>query len=438
MIGPYFPRRGNDGYRVTLYDLDLDYRVGNNRLGATARLTVRVEAPELLAVVLDFAALRIDRVVLAGQRLRYDHRDEKLRVRLPRMYLAGNEFVLEVVYRGEPRPTASRYGGLGWEQLEDGVLVASQPTGAPSWFPCNDRPDHKSVYRFRITTSTNYQVAANGERVGVTYRGSNATWTYEQDVPMATYLATVQIGPYQIVELDCSASSVAQRLITPLRRLPAAREAFSTQDAMMAYFGEVFGPYPFASYTAVVTDDALEIPIEAQGMSTFGANHASRTWAAQRLIAHELAHQWFGNSLTLGDWRDIWLHEGFASYAEWLWSEKSGGKSADENARHWHRQLSRLPRDFILGDPGPADLFDDRVYKRGALTLHALRLTVGDELFFRLVRIWTVGYQYGTVSTREFVELAEATVGRELGGFFEAWLQLEKLPELPEVGRRRR
>jgi aminopeptidase N len=440
MIGPYFPRRGNDGYRITHYDLDLDYRVGNNRMAATARLTVRTEAAELSAVVLDFASLRVDRVTLAGAKLRFEHRDEKLRVRLPRLFLAGNEFVLEVAYRGEPKPTASRYGGLGWEQLEDGVLVASQPTGAPSWFPCNDRPDHKSGYRFRVTTSTNYQVAANGEPAGVSYRGSNATWTYVQDVPMATYLATVQIGPYQMVELDSSRSSVVQRLVTPLRRLPAARDAFASQDAMMAYFSEAFGPYPFAAYTAVVTDDTLDIPIEAQGMSTFGANHADRGWPAQRMIAHELAHQWFGNSLTLGDWCDIWLHEGFASYAEWLWSQESGGKTADEHARNWHRQLSRMPRDFILGDPGPADLFDDRVYKRGALTLHALRLTIGDDLFFRLIRIWTVGYQYGTVSTREFEDLAEATAGRGLGEFFEGWLREERLPELPQLpeGRRRR
>lgn len=436
MIGPYFPRRGNDGYRVTHYDLEMDYRVGTNRLAATARLTLRAEAPELAAVVLDFASLRVDRVTLDGRKLRFEHREEKLRIRLPRLFLAGNEFVLDIAYRGEPRPTASRYGGLGWEQLEDGVLVASQPTGAPSWFPCNDRPDHKAGYRFRITTSTNYQVAANGEPDGVAYRGSNATWTYAQDVPMATYLAAVHIGPYQIVELEAPASSVIQRLVTPLRRLPAAREAFATQDAMMAYFCELFGPYPFTSYTAVVTDDALEIPIEAQGMSTFGANHASTAWPAQRLIAHELAHQWFGNSLTLGDWRDIWLHEGFACYAEWLWSERSGGKSADEHARNWHRQLSRMPRDFLLGDPGPADLFDDRVYKRGALTLHALRLTVGDELFFRLLRIWTVGYQHGTVSTSEFTALAAVTTGRELGAFFEGWLAAEKMPALPDPRRR--
>ena len=108
-----------------------------------------------------------------------------------------------------------------------------------------------------------------------------------------------------------------------------------------------------------------------------------------RLVAHELSHQWFGNSLTLGSWQDIWLHEGFACYAEWIWSEESGGPSAHERAEEHHEKLADLDQDLVLADPGPELMFDDRVYKRGALTLHALRLTVGDDAFFALLRGWT-------------------------------------------------
>jgi aminopeptidase N len=425
---PYFPRRGNEGYLVEHYDLTLDYRVGPNRLAAVAVLTVwTTEA--LSTLVLDFADLRVDRVILQdGRRLRFEHQKEKLRIRLPAAVPAGHQLILEIVYRGSPRPTPSRYGGLGWEQLDDGVLVASQPTGAPSWFPCDDRPDRKAAYRFTVTTASQYQVAANGRLAGVAHSGSTSTWTYVQDAPMATYLATLQIGPYQRHELP---GSVPQRLMAPARRLPAARAALADQDAMMTLFTDLFGPYPFDAYTVVVTDDSLEIPIEAQGMSMFGANHMTRDWPNQRLIAHELAHQWFGNSLTLATWRDIWLHEGFACYAEWLWSEAASAHTADEQAATWHHRLHHQPQDLVLGDPTPAHLFDDRVYKRGALTLHALRRVVGDEVFFRTLRSWTAEYHHGTVTTEGFIKLAEATSGRGLSGLFREWLWEERLPELP-------
>jgi aminopeptidase N len=261
----------------------------------------------------------------------------------------------------------------------------------------------------------------------VAHSGSTSTWTYVQDAPMATYLATLQIGPYQRHELP---GSVPQRLMAPARRLPAARAALADQDAMMTLFTDLFGPYPFDAYTVVVTDDSLEIPIEAQGMSMFGANHMTLDWPNQRLIAHELAHQWFGNSLTLATWRDIWLHEGFACYAEWLWSEATGTHTADEQAHLWHQRLQRQPQDLVLGDPTPAHLFDDRVYKRGALTLHALRGMVGDEAFFRTLRSWTAEYHHGTVNTEGFIKVAEAVSGRGLSGLFGEWLWEGRLPEL--------
>lgn len=425
---PYFPRRGNDGYLVEHYDLTMDYRVGPNRLAGVAVLTLwTTEA--LTSVVLDFADLRVDRVILQdGRRLRHEHQKEKLRIRLPERVAAGMQLVIEIVYRGSPRPTSSRYGGLGWEQLADGVLVASQPTGAPSWFPCDDRPDRKATYRFTLTTASQYQVVMNGRLAGVAHSGSTSTWTYVQDTPMATYLATVQIGPYHRHELP---GGVPQRLVAPSRRVVAARAALARQDEMMTLFWELFGPYPFEGYTVVVTDDHLEIPVEAQGISLFGANHMDEDWTNQRLIAHELAHQWFGNSLTLADWRDIWLHEGFACYAEWLWSEASGNRTADQHARAWHQRLERQPQDLILADPGPADLFDDRVYKRGALTLHALRRTVGDEAFFRALRTWTTEYRHSTVTTDAFERVVATSVGRDMDGFFDVWLRAERLPALP-------
>ncbi|MGC5010544.1 M1 family metallopeptidase [Streptosporangium sp. DT93] len=419
----YFPMHGDDGYRVEHYDLTLDYRVGTNRLGGVATISAVALRP-LTRLTLDLGVFRVGGVTIDGAPVRFTHRGGKLH--LSPASLRAGLFTMEVRYSGPPRPVTSHWGGLGWEQLTDGVIVAGQPIGAPSWFPCNDRPDDKATYRITITTASAYQVIANGELVSRRQAASTTTWVYEQAEPMASYLASVQIGRYRQAELG-----PGMPLFFPAGHATRVRHDFARQEAMMEVFTERFGPYPFGSYTVVVADDDLEIPVEAQGMSIFGINHVDGRRGQERLVAHELAHQWFGNSLTVSDWRCIWLHEGFASYAEWVWSENSGGPSSDEHALRWHRRLSALPQDLVLADPGPRHLFDDRVYHRGALTLHALRRTVGDDAFFALLREWTAGHRHGNVTTGAFVALATRRSPVPLDTLFTDWLHTPRLPRLP-------
>lgn len=424
---PYFPAHGDETYGVDHYDLTLGYRIGPNRLTGVARVTLRPREP-LDRITLDLGAFRVTHVLLGGERLLFAHRDGKLRVAAGRRLPPDEPVTVEVRYSGSPRPVRSRWGGVGWEELTDGAMVAGQPIGAPSWFPCNDRPGDKAAYRISVTTAAAYQVIANGRLVSKRGAASETTWTYEQEEPMATYLAGVQIGRYQREELP---GPVPQSLAFPRRLAARARHDFGRQARMLAVFSERFGPYPFGAYTVVVVDDELEIPIEAQGMSIFGANHVDGSRREERLVAHELAHQWFGNSLTLADWRDIWLHEGFATYAEWVWSEDSGGDHAHEHAQRWHRKLAALPQNLVLADPGADKIFDDRVYKRGALTLHALRRTLGDTAFFTMVRDWTAEYRHGVVTTDEFTAHAQRYASRRLDTFFWTWLYDARLPFLP-------
>jgi aminopeptidase N len=320
-------------------------------------------------------------------------------------------------------------GPTGWEELADGVIVAAQPHGAPTWFPCNDRMADKATYTVTVRTDPGYRVVSNGTLVTQRRVGRRVEWVHEQAEPMATYLATLQIGRYVLEQQPGSGTPTA--LVTTAARMPAARVAFADQPRMLTTFSRLFGRYPFDAYTAVVTDDVLEIPLESQTLSAFGSNHLSRDWEAQRLIAHELAHQWFGNTVTAGALRDIWLHEGFACYSEWLWSEASGRTTAQEEAELHHALLARLPQDLVLADPGPHHTFDDRVYKRGALTLHALRTTIGDEAFFALLTAWTTAHRYGSVTTDDFRALAATFSAEPLDRLFDSWLFRTALPRLP-------
>jgi aminopeptidase N len=195
----------------------------------------------------------------------------------------------------------------------------------------------------------------------------------------------------------------------------------------------MFGPYPFPDYGVVVVDDALDIPLEAHGLSIFGANHVDGQRGSERLIAHELAHQWFGNSLTVAEWRHIWLNEGFAKYSEWLWSEVSGGRPARAHAARSWAIVAALPQDLRLADPGVRRMFDERVYERGALTVHALRSALGDEAFFALLRDWTAVHRNSTVTTAQFEETARRHAPRSLDDLFTAWLYEPRLPALPDV-----
>ncbi|MCM2417869.1 M1 family metallopeptidase [Streptomyces sp. RKAG293] len=429
----YLPEHGNGGYRTVRYDLELDFRPSADRLSGRARISAVTEHA-LSEFSLDLGAFRIDRVLVDGKRpARYTHRAGKLRVRPARELPAGTPFTVEVRYVGTPRPIRSRYwGDLGWEPLEYGALVAAQPIGAPSWFPCNDHPSDKAVYRITVTAPTVCTVLANGTLESCTIGGSTTTWVYEQRAPMASYLASVQIGPYELVEH--LGGPIAQPAAVPVALLAPFAHDFGRQPEMMELFQDLFGPYPFDDYAVVVVDEELEVPVEAQALSVFGANHVDGRRGFERLVAHELAHQWFGNSLTLADWRHIWLNEGFACYAEWLWSEAAGGAPASVLATRAHTRLAGLPQDLRLADPGVRRMFDDRLYKRGALTLHALRTTMGDTAFFALLRTWTSQHRHRTVTTEQFTALAQEYTPRPLDALFTAWLREPRLPALPRAG----
>ncbi|MBB2975048.1 aminopeptidase N [Microbacterium endophyticum] len=424
----YAPQSGDPSFDVESYDLDLTYRVRTNRLEGTAMLS-GVVREQTRSLSIDLIGLRVSRVRLDGEkRTKFTQGPRKLQVGAPRELRPGERFTIAIDYAGAPAPRHSRWGTIGWEELDNGALVASQPVGAPTWFPCNDRPDDRATYSLSITVDAEYAVAATGVRTDVTRKGGMVTSRFRSDVPTATYLLALQIGTYTPSPFEVPGGITGELHTAPTQRVAAAR-AFADVPKMLRAFTDAFGPYPQQHCTLVVTPDALEIPLESQGMAVFGSNHLAPD--SERLVAHELAHQWFGNSVGIGQWNDIWLNEGFACYAEWLWFEASGRQTADASAREHYRQLRGEPQDLVIAEPGPDLMFDDRLYKRGALALHALRTLLGDTVFFDLLREWAADNRHALVDTEDFRMLVARYSPRHGGATLSAWIDQPSLPSFP-------
>jgi aminopeptidase N len=427
-LDSYTPDSGSADFVVDHYGLDLHYRMSSGHLKAVAQLDVTL-LREVRQLSLDISALHVGKVFINGKANK-NHKQSptKLSIKLGEEHPAGTKFTLEIHYSGTPRPRSSRWGAVGWEELADGVVVAAQPTGAPSWFPCNDLPRYKSTFTISLTTERSYTVKATGELMSTSEKSGFTTWNFRQEVPTPTYLASVQIGRYRHTESELS--GVPVHVYAPSANEHKVNSDLEKLEDMLSYFSDVFGPYPFESYTVVATADELEIPLEAQGMAIFGANHLDGTNPEERLVAHELAHQWFGNSVGIARWSDIWLNEGFACYAEWLWSEKSGGITTQGMAESHHVLLRQLDQDITVGDPGPELMFDDRVYKRGALTLHALRLALGEKKFFSMVSMWVAEHRHALGTTEDFIALCQKNSSEDLAPLFDRWLFQPALPAL--------
>jgi aminopeptidase N len=337
-----------------------------------------------------------------------------------------------VSYRGEPAaiddPTSSdpELLRLGWLNWNDTSYVVSEPVGASSWYPVNDEPTDKASYRVAVTVEKPYTAVSNGVLASVTDLGARRRFVWEQREPMASYLAIVDVGRWRLDRLTAGERDVPIRLYTTPRTPPETLAAFRQTPAMLELFEGLVGPYPFRSYGSVVIGDPeLYYALETQAMSTFPDRVVSET-----TVAHELAHQWFGNSVTVAEWRDLWLAEGFATYFEFLWEYRGDRPGFNAALRQLYRDTRRDGVGPAVVDR-PEDIFAPNTYDRGALTLHALRLRVGDQTFFRILRAFHARYAGRNATSADFI----ATAVRESGdagvrGLLRAWLYEQPVPPL--------
>ncbi len=433
-----YPGLGNAGYDVQHYTLDLTINdVETSDLSAVVVIDARA-TQDLGGFNLDFAGFTLDSITVNDQPAAFDRRERELTVTPAQPLKAGESFVVRAVYHGAPDKFKSAAVDelIGWVVADGGSFVLSEPDGAASYYPVNDHPLDKAAYTFRVTVPKPFVVAANGVLDAADDHSDTTTFVWEARDPMASYLTTVNIGEFDL-ETGESPDGVPIRNYYAAGLDEAVREPFVRQGEMLDLYSEVFGPYPFAVYGSIVLDTETGTALEAQTMSVYGVDQLDLEdmASAEQLVAHELAHQWFGDHVSVGDWGDIWLNEGFATYAEGLWIEDTEGAEAlDEWVVDTYEYVVEAGDEMVPpGDPQSDDLFNEGVYCRGALTLHALRLEVGGDVFFDILRTYYERFAGGNVRTADFIAVAEEVSGEEFSEFFDDWLHGEEMPSIPDL-----
>ncbi|MEW1635089.1 M1 family metallopeptidase [Streptomyces sp. NPDC093801] len=432
---PYFPRAGNGGYQADHYALDLEYDPAGGELHGTAVITARAEQG-LSSFNLDLSGLKVEGVEVQGAGARFNRTGNELTVRPAKDLRKGEVFRTRVDYSGRPKALVDPDGSKeGWITAGGGDAVAvGEPVGSMGWFPGNHHPSDKAAYDITVTVPRGYEAVSNGElRSRRDVGGDRTAFAWRSAEPMASYLATVAVGKFEVTTGKTpSGVSVYQAVASSEKE--AARGALARVPEMVEWGSTVFGPYPFGTAGSIVMPaGTLGYALETQTKPVYSGA------PDEELVLHELAHQWFGDSVSPKSWKDMWLNEGFATYAEWLWAESHGGVSAQ-----------RRFEAFLAGDtsvdaqagndwaafppaspPGAGHISDDPVYYRGAMVLHRIRQEVGDAKFFDLLRGWAGDHRYGNASTADFTAYAERRTGVDLKRVWDVWLYGEGRPKAP-------
>ena len=422
---PLYPGLGNGGYDVDHYALTIDVDVGRNFISGKAMIEA-IATHDLSSFNLDLRGLKVIETNVSGMSATHVRRGNELTIVPGEPIESETHFVVEVTYEGHPSVDEIPGAGYeaGWISYPTGIYAAGEPWGSSTWFPVNEHPSDKATYTFVLTVPEPYEVAAIGELVSVVDNGATRTFTWEARDELASYLTAIAISQFDEVTTEGPGGVPIVDLIEETVGEPA-RLVLQKVPAMLRFFSDTFGEYPFESFGSIVIDAPFPA-LETQTRPVYGSDIL--LGVGERVVAHELAHQWFGNLLTPATWEHIWLNEGFATYAEWLWAdhESGGGVFGSFWGDLW------MPDYGPPGKPQPEAPFDAAVYIRGAMTLHALRAEIGDDAFFRTLHEYVSRHAGGNVSTTDFVEVAENISGRDLDALFDAWLYGDTTPPLPE------
>jgi len=422
---PYLPALGNRGIDVQDYDLSIAYEPGSGTLRGDTTLTIRA-LRRLTSFHLDLTGMNVHRLTVDGARARSSRAEGELIVQPSKPIARGTKFEVRVRYLGLPEP--SLIPGIrlanGWIPTSDGAVTLDEPDGSNHWFPSNDHPSDKATFTFRLNVPTPLVAVANGSLQERSDADGRSIWVWSDPAPMATYLAQVAIGDL-VIDDRPAVGDVAIRNVYSPSVSDDATDAADETPAMLEFFTGWFGEFPFDVYGILVPVEGLSgLAFEAQTLSTFAPDALNSS-----IVAHELAHQWFGDWVSPAAWDETWLNEGFATYGQWLWEEHALGVPIEANVglarSHVNRDL-----DTATDDPGIDQMFGVATYERGALVLHALRGELGDEAFRAFLAEYLDRFGWKSASTEDFIEVASEVADADLEPFLRPWLGPGPLPVL--------
>ncbi|MGW0766816.1 M1 family metallopeptidase [Streptomyces sp. NPDC002676] len=424
---PYFPKAGNGGYDVDHYDLALDYTPGTGRLTGKAVITARA-TKDLTAFDLDLAGLHVDSVTVEGKDALVSRSGQELTVRPHDDLRKGETFSTTVRYSGVPRTLTDPDGSQeGWLRTADGAAGLGEPVGSMAWFPGNNHPSDKATYDITVTVPKGLQAVSNGELTSQSDKGGRTAYAWHTDRPMASYLAVVAIGHFEITRTTGPHGLPIVTAVDPTQA-KASKGVLAKIPAIIAWEEYNFGPYPFSSTGAIVDRPKDSgYALETQNRPFFPGAPDTDT------LVHELAHQWYGDAVTPKSWRDMWLNEGFATYAQWLYDEDHGGDSAQKTFTDLYKGDDEALWAYPPAKPSSAaHISDTPVYERGAMVLHKIRQKVGDDAFYDIIQGWVATHRYGTASTADFTAYVEKKApDKDFGEIWKDWLYRDGKPDHP-------
>ncbi|MGW4029409.1 M1 family metallopeptidase [Streptomyces sp. NPDC004838] len=435
---PLFPHLGNPGYDVIAYDIAFRYH-GSNTTPLDAVTTIDARMTERLERInLDFTHGTVGAVEVNGIPAEFATAGEDLVVRPFTALPVGARARIRVEHTSDPRGAIAEGG---WVRTGDGLAMANQADAAHRVFPSNDHPADKAYFTFRITAPSELTAVANGVRQWRKSRGSTTTWAYRTRHPMATELAQVSIGRSAVPTRE-GPGGLPIRDVIPAQDRTLLEPWLRKTPAQMEWLERKVGRFPFETYGVLIADASTGFELETQTLSLFERSLFTDTsfpqWYVDSIMVHELAHQWFGNSVSPRAWSDLWLNEGHATWYEALYAQDSGGYTLERRMREAYRRSDQWRAEggppASPKPPAPGrkiSLFRPVVYDGGALALYALRQTIGTDAFDRLERAWVDTYRDGTATTADFVRLASQIAKRDLTAFFRAWLYEERTPPMP-------
>jgi aminopeptidase N len=432
---PDYSDYGNSGYDVSHYDIRLRYTPSEDRLAGATTLTLTSDI-HLSRFNLDFA-LAVSEVTVNGEQAMFAREGAHELAITPAVSLpAGAE--AQVVVRYEDVPSRVRVQGVrrsGWWRTADGAIGAGAPENAWWWYPSNDHPTDKATYTVTVTVPEGITVISNGVQTMAPAAAEQGwlTWSWQSSKPQQPHVTLLVMGDYELVESKIESGLPIIFAYSKRVDVQAARPVLELTEQIVRWEETLFGPYPFEALGGVISpSDGINYALETQTRPIYPISYFSLRDGGATVIAHENAHQWFGDSTAVKRWRDVWLSEGFATYAEWLYSEDQGNGTTQElfDANYARYAPGDPFWQVVIGDPGKDRVFDIAVYNRGAMTLHELRLAVGDDKFFEILRMWTDTRRHANGSIDDFMGLCEMASGKELKELFEVWLFTAGKPKL--------